>query len=110
MVLAGPSRSHLRHHFFAEKLPGFQGEAGTAIGSPNRLEGKSSLYSCGARELATVPWPLEAKHKSPCVLYGHEASMWEAVSRAEANCLGKKEEVTRKRRHSVQSSSCMLLA
>lgn len=43
-------------------------KTGRTIGPPNSLEGKASLYSCGARELASVLQPLEmGQRQSPRV-------------------------------------------
>lgn len=113
-MLTRTSRSHLRHHFFEEKLPGFHGESRHSHWVPQQVGREGffvQLWSQRASISTMAPGDgTKAKHKCPCMLYGHEASMWETMSRAEASCLGKKEEIARKRGLSVQPSSCVLLA
>lgn len=99
-MLAGTSRSHLRHDFFEEKLPGFQGESRHSHWAPQQPGREGffvQLWSQRVSISTTAPGDgTKATHKCPCMLYGHGASMREVVSRAEANRLDKKQEVARR--------------
>ena len=69
-------------------------KTGRAIGPPQQPGREGffvQLWSQRVSISTTAPGDgTKAKPTCPCVLYGHEASMWEVVSRAEANRLVKK--------------------